>query len=444
MAIMVPSERVRTLFLVLTGEQFPTANEDQLAETAKRWRTASEELKKQIGPGLLQLVVEIRRGFSGKAARRFADEIAPFVTDEPQYLPATAERFGELAALLKKTAVMVEYLKLVTILELVMLLAEMAMAAAMAFFNWSVIGWLAARMAIVRFLLRSWWGKLLLLLGQAEVIQIGFQVLIDALAQGIQFAKGTRTEWSPELTAQAVAIGAIGGLLALPFQWMGHWLARHLTGGMAKVFGSTVKYRGTPDDQLLREALRQAAGRHIGRVGSEPFEAISQAMSRDLVRNWPGVFAGVAAHSIAQFIEEGLHEMTTEMLYKLMKEGKFELNPYSFTAGGISGVVGALGHGPGENLRPLPRPGPPSPPKPDPHPPDPDPYSDKTPLLPTGDPLPGDHAGGTAGNGTDPGPGSDTDSTSLTYSDSVFSSTDGSSISDLTGIDSAAPEPWDG
>src|SRR6266550_7265562 len=129
MAMMVPSERVRTLFLVLTGEQWPTANEDQLAATAAVWSAASGALKEQIAPGLVQLVTEIRAGFSGKAARRFADEIAPFVADEPQYLPATAEQFTELAAMLEKAAVMVEYLKLVTILELVMLLAEMAIAA---------------------------------------------------------------------------------------------------------------------------------------------------------------------------------------------------------------------------------------------------------------------------------------------------------------------------
>src|SRR6266550_2253265 len=262
---MVPDVRVQKLFLVLTGEQWPTANEDQLFATALVWASASEALQEQIAPGLVQLVTEIRAGFAGKAARRFADEIAPFVNADPQFLPATGERFGELAELLRKSGVMVEYLKLVTILELVMLLAEMVFAAAMAFFNPAVMGWLAARMAIVRFLLKSWWGKLLVLLAQAEIVQIGLQALIDVLAQSIQFAKGSRTEWSPELTTQALAVSALGGLLVLPFQAMGHWLTKHLTNGMAKVFGPGAKYVGNLDDQLLNDAIKEVVNKHIRR-----------------------------------------------------------------------------------------------------------------------------------------------------------------------------------
>ena len=83
MAIIVASPEIQKMFLVMTGEQWPAMNEDGVRAAARKWLAASEELRNEMGPELVALVNRIRAGFEGKAARRFADEMAPFVVAEP-------------------------------------------------------------------------------------------------------------------------------------------------------------------------------------------------------------------------------------------------------------------------------------------------------------------------------------------------------------------------
>jgi hypothetical protein len=217
MAIEVP-EQVQGLFLVLTGERWPTANEDQLREVGEAWGTASKRLESELAPYMLQVVRAIRTSFTGKSAIKFADMMAPYVADPPMYIPQAAEQFNQLKQFLLDASTQVEYVKIISIEELILLILQIAWAIAEAFWTGGgSMAWLAARMAIVRFLLKTLWGRLILQFLLAELFGIAFQLALDVLTQAIQFAKHTRHSWDVQATISAVEVGVVGGALSLPF-----------------------------------------------------------------------------------------------------------------------------------------------------------------------------------------------------------------------------------
>jgi hypothetical protein len=344
MAMMVSPE-VAKLFQVLTGEEWPDANEDHLRALAQEWAVGAQALGSQLGPGLRAAVQAIRSEFAGEAERAFAARVSPFIEGD-NYIDAAAELFKSLSDYLLKLALDVEYMKLVSIYSLIALLAEIALAIAMSpFTGGASMAWLAARMAIVRFLLRSLLGKLLLQLLQAAVFGIAFQLLIDAAAQATQFAMGTRNNWDTDKTKNAAGVGAMGAALAPFMGGLGKALSSGLTKFLNNYFG---KLFGNNWQKKLPEILTD--------IGTEAF-----------------------------------HETLTEALYKYATEGEFDMNPYAATSGAASATGSNIGDGIGNfafdvNTGPGGGPG----------------------GGPPGGPPPEDSRGGPegAGAGNGPGPGS--------------------------------------
>ncbi|MBM7773660.1 hypothetical protein JOD54_003864 [Actinokineospora baliensis] len=313
MAMMVPDE-VRKLFQVLTGEEWPDANEDKLRALADAWDRAAFRLTGELAPQLRTAVFTIRSNFHGAAEQAFANRMAPYVEGADNYLSIADEQFRALAKFLRDLALEVEYVKLVSILSLIALIAEIAWAIAAAFGTAGAsMAWLAARMAIVRWLLKSLLGRLLIKVIQAQIVGIAFQLVIDVVAQLIQFGMGTRTEWNPKYTASAAAVGALGGALTLPLAGFGKAIAHITTSGL---------------DSWL------------GKIGKDAFD-------------WHKVIPD----KITEIGIEAFHETLTEALYKYATEGEFEMNPYSATSGGISGAGGVVGGAIGDALAP-PKPAP--------------------------------------------------------------------------------------
>ncbi|GAB1515275.1 protein-glutamine glutaminase family protein [Actinophytocola sp. KF-1] len=301
MAMMVSPE-VAKLFQVLTGEEWPDANEDQLRALAAEWAMGAQALGDQLGPGLSAAVHAIRSEWAGEAERAFAARVAPFIEGD-NYIAAAAQLFKSLSDYLLKLAQDVEYMKLVSIYSLIALLAEIALAIAMSpFTGGASMAWLAARMAVVRFLLQSLLGRLLIQLLQAAVFGIAFQLLIDAAAQATQFAMGTRTQWDTDKTANAAGVGAMGAALA-PFM-----------GGLGKVLSAGLtKFLNTYFSKVFGNQWQKKLPEIITEIGTEAF-----------------------------------HETLTEALYKYATEGEFEMNPYAATSGAASGAGSALGDGIGK------------------------------------------------------------------------------------------------
>ncbi|MEU5844924.1 scabin-related ADP-ribosyltransferase, partial [Saccharopolyspora shandongensis] len=367
MAIMVP-EAVGNLFLVLTGEKWPQINEDQLLVLAQAWRNASNRMRNDLRPEVVRAVAKIRSEFRGKAAMRFADRMAPLV-ESPGYLDDVMQGFEGTADFLQQMSVQTEYVKLVTILSLIELLVEMAWAIAMSgpTFGGSM-AWLAGRFAIVRFLLKRLWGRLLLRIVQAQLFGIAFQVAIDAVAQGIQMAKGSRHQWDTKATVQAVGVGAMGGLLSLPLSALGGLLGNMLSKGLVKVLGNDV------DKKILKAAAEAAAKKYaaelpklppLAKLAAQITDHMETHVGRDLGAHGMGKYAGMSlkgmwadkfGKGLAEVIEEGLHEFLTEGTYSAAIGQGFQANGFSFTAGmsaGLSSNFGSLiGAGIHGNLKP--------------------------------------------------------------------------------------------
>ncbi|PPK70919.1 toxin glutamine deamidase domain-containing protein [Actinokineospora auranticolor] len=312
MAMMV-SDEVRKLFQVLTGEEWPDANEDKLRALADAWETTANRLTGELAPDLRRAVAGIRSTFTGAAELAFANRMAPYVEGSDNYLSIADEQFRALAKFLRDLALEVEYVKIVSILTLVSLIVEIAWAIAMAGPTaGGSMAWLAARMAIVRWLLKTLLGRLLIRVLQAELLGIAFQLVIDVLAQLIQFGMGSRTEWNPKYTLSAVAVGALGGALTLPLAGIGKAIAHVSTSGLDSWLGKIAK--GKFD-------WHKAVPHHLTEIGVEAF-----------------------------------HETFTEALYKYITEGEWEMNPYSATSGAVSGTAGAVGTTIGDALHTPPPP----------------------------------------------------------------------------------------
>lgn len=352
MSIMVPEE-VGNLFMVLTGEQWPQIDEDRLRQLSEAWQTASARLSGELGPELARALENIRSQATGKGAQLFADRMEPFVSS-PGHIYTAASSFGELSKFLKETSLQVEYVKLVTILSLIALLAEMAWAIAMAVPTFGAsMTQLAASFAITRFLISRWWGRLLMRIVQAQIVGIGLQLAIDSAAQGIQFAKGSRDEWDKKATQTAAGVGALGGALALPFSALGGMFGNILGRGMVKGLGDKV------DQKILKDAAEQAAKKHakdyphvsMAKFADMVSNSMSSAAGNALGRNakyagmsLKGMWADKFGKGLAETIEEGLHEFFTEGLYGAMTGKGFDANPFAFTAGMASGGANNLGN----------------------------------------------------------------------------------------------------
>ncbi|WP_461155513.1 WXG100-like domain-containing protein, partial [Saccharopolyspora tripterygii] len=369
---MVPEE-VGNLFMVLTGEKWPQINEDQLRKLSESWRNTSNRLRSELTPELAQAIKLIRSEFYGKAAMRFADRMAPYV-ESNGYIETAATGYEQIAGFLKQLSVQTEYVKLVSLLSLIELLAEIAWAIAMAGPTFGAsMAWLAGRYAIVRFLLKNIWGRLLMRVIQAQIFGIAFQVAIDAAAQGIQMAKGTRDDWDEDATKQAAAVGALGGALALPFAALGGAMGNMLAKGLVKGVGDKI------DNDILKAAAEAAAKNFaddfpkapsLAKFATQVSDHMNTHIARDIGAHTPGNYAGMTlkgmwaekfGRGLADAVEEGLHEFFTEGLYGAMTGQGFQANPYSFTAGmsaGLSenlgsvigaGIYGNLTPGSGEN-----------------------------------------------------------------------------------------------
>ncbi|WP_434444123.1 toxin glutamine deamidase domain-containing protein [Lentzea sp. E54] len=302
---MVPDE-VRVLFQVLSGEEWPDADEDKLRALADAWENAANRLTGDLAPQLKHAVTTIRTTFHGQAERAFATRMSPFVEGEDNYLSIADEQFRGLAKFLRDLALDVEYVKLVSVLTIVSLIAEMAWAVAMAFWTGGAsMTWLAARMAVVRYLLQTLIGRLVINFAQAMVFGIAFQVLIDALAQGIQYAMRTRTSWNTQNTVNAVGVGALGAALAVPL------------GGLGKI-ASGLATKG------LDDVLGKVAG------------------GRDWHKDLPDIINEIGM--------EAFQETFTEGLYTYITEGSFEMNPFSATSGAVSGATSVIGSEIGDAL----------------------------------------------------------------------------------------------
>ncbi|MGV9317327.1 hypothetical protein ACWDR0_34935, partial [Streptomyces sp. NPDC003691] len=149
------------------------------------------------------------------------------------YFKAVGDQAQLVAEFTRKSATQLQYTKYMIIAQLIALLIEAAVAAATAFFFGASIGAYLQKQAIVRVILKTRIGRMIVTLLTHQVINVGMGVTMDAMIQWIQLNQGTRDEWDHELTKNAALSGMVQGLLAGPFNALGDRFGKML----AKMFG---------------------------------------------------------------------------------------------------------------------------------------------------------------------------------------------------------------
>ncbi|MFC5219719.1 hypothetical protein [Streptomyces coerulescens] len=195
MSIEMPPELGWVAYLAV-GESWPKGDEDKLRDLGAAWNEAARELR-----GISEQIGSSAGGVLASVGGQVAEEFRGFVSQLESSLPHLAESAGQLGTLGSNTALQIEYAKYMTLLQLVLLAAQIAH---WAFFAPEVIPALvtSARVAI-QMILR----QLLI----AIAIGVGANVGLDVAVQTLQILMGDRTEWSWENTGSAAASGAIGG-----------------------------------------------------------------------------------------------------------------------------------------------------------------------------------------------------------------------------------------
>lgn len=222
------------LFAALTGEVPPNGDEDKLFALAEVHKDLHGKLNNDMKQQIAAALGYTSESFDGDAAAMYQAAMKSFIGEEGlNYFDAVADQAQLLATFTRKAATQLQYTKYMIIAQLVELLFEAIVAAALAFFFGASIQAYLAKCAIVRFLIRSWLGRALMTLLMHQLINVGMGVAMDLLVQWSQLNKGTRDEYEGDLTKGAALSGMIQGFLAGPFQFLGSKLGKRL----ADIFG---------------------------------------------------------------------------------------------------------------------------------------------------------------------------------------------------------------
>ncbi|WP_168588078.1 hypothetical protein [Saccharopolyspora sp. ASAGF58] len=343
-SIMVP-EGVRRLFQVLTGEDMTDADEGALFAVADVLESGAAGLG-EVRALVAELVGKVRTEFSGKAADRFADGLGIF----DGLLSSGQAGLLDLAAFVRKTSQQVRYLKLVTIYGLELLAVEMSWAMQFAGATaGATLAWLAARMAVMRFLLTSWWRQLFMRLAMMAAGGVVFNVLPDVQAQLTMRGEESAEKWDRTLTEQAAGMGAFSALVALPMSAVGGLVSNTLTKVLVKGLGDDV------DAAILEAAAKKAVAEHAELYPVSAMAKFADAVGKSL-DNYAGMSVGAMwlarfGHSVGEALAGSLSEFFGEALYAAATGQKVTWNPFSLTAGFFETVFSGVGNLAGLALR---------------------------------------------------------------------------------------------
>ncbi|MBX7266402.1 hypothetical protein KIF24_10435 [Micromonospora sp. Llam7] len=326
-----PSPEVAEFLKWVSGEEVPGLNEDRLFAVADAYRDAATGLTDDLAPLVVAAVNGIRANFEGEAERAYAASMAKFVTEHPRYLYTAADELIKAGDAARKTGTQVQYVKLIIILTIVELMVELAVTVALAFFFPGLWGWIAARCAIVRFMMQTLLRRLIMLVVSNMVMGVLFQVTMDALAQRIQLSMGTRDDWDGNLTRQSAEVGLLGGAVSLGLGSLGS--------GLGKGLGKLLRRDGVDAGP---NALRHLTATFDGPGGKEVADDVPVVPPRGLA-NTPSPTGSPLLDKIGEIGQEAGAEYLTEGLYGLMRGEGWDVSGFAATSGVFSGLNGAFG-----------------------------------------------------------------------------------------------------
>ncbi|MFF9347593.1 hypothetical protein [Streptomyces sp. NPDC014734] len=223
------------LFAALTGEVPPDGDEDKMFALAEVHRGLHGKLTGDIQQQVAEALGITRHNFGGDASTVYQEAMKGFLGGQEglDYFNSVSDQAQLLAEFTRESATQLQYTKYMIIAQLIELLVEAVVAAALAFFFGASIQAYLARQAIVKYLIKSRLARLIGTLLMHEIINVGMGVAMDLLVQWSQLKGGTRDGFDSELTKGAALSGAVQGLLAGPFHALGNKFGK----GLANLFG---------------------------------------------------------------------------------------------------------------------------------------------------------------------------------------------------------------
>ena len=259
MSIMLPSGL--QWVAKLAGGDWPEADEDRLWALAQAHRDFAKQVRgvvTDLGPAM----DEVKAGVTGPTAEAFE----AYLDKLAKNLPAVADAADQVADMCDQTALQVQYAKIMILMMLAWMAAEIA------FLAW----WAPEAVPEIVASGRLAVGMIVRRLLAAVVINVGAAAFMDALDQLIQFAKGHRHSWDLKNSEMAWAAGAINGAVtgalfgvggAIAPEFLGSLLGKMAVGGAGGALGmeATDKALGMDGDPGLG-FLAGALGGAIGHI----------------------------------------------------------------------------------------------------------------------------------------------------------------------------------
>ncbi|MFZ3474341.1 hypothetical protein ACODT3_04380 [Streptomyces sp. 4.24] len=257
-----PSEGVAKFFSFLTGMPWPEADEDLMRKVSDNYTAMASDLDTLAGY-IAELVPRIKEDFEGEAADAFVASMRDLIggVTGSNVMQQTSELATQLGEAARNVANQVEYTKIMAILQVVELIAQIlfAMIFGPVTFGASAIN-AALQFVIVREGLRNILSYLLRTIITQTFIGITAGIFQDMVIQLYQLSSGHTDKWDNEHTLEALKGGALNGLVAGPLEILGHYGGQLLGKLLGKDAGSIISKR--IDDSItgkLGKELAEAA-----------------------------------------------------------------------------------------------------------------------------------------------------------------------------------------
>ncbi|MFD9304034.1 hypothetical protein ACFWCB_15520 [Streptomyces sp. NPDC060048] len=257
-----PSEDVAKFFSFLTGMPWPQADEDLMRKVSDNYKAMASDLDTLAGY-IAELVPMIKEDFEGEAAEAFVASMRDLIggVTGSNVMQQTSELALQLGDAARNVANQVEYTKIMAILQVVELIAQIlfAMIFGPVSFGASAIN-AALQFVIVREGLRNVLSYLLRTIITQTFIGITAGIFQDMVIQLYQLSSGHTDKWDTEHTLEALKGGALNGLVAGPLEILGHYGGQLLGKLLGKDAGSIISKK--IDDSIkgkLGKELAEAA-----------------------------------------------------------------------------------------------------------------------------------------------------------------------------------------
>ncbi|WP_306327804.1 hypothetical protein [Streptomyces venezuelae] len=220
-----PPEGIADFLAFVSGMEWPEADEDHMRRVAEHYASVAEDLETLSGY-VIELIPIVKNDFEGEAADAFLLTMRDLAgqTAGANQLEQTAELSRQLSEVALKVANQVEYTKIMAILQLVQLLAEILFATLFSAFTFGAVwGPVSALFAATREGLHQLFRWLLQTIISQTFIGIVGGVFQDTVIQLYQLGAGHTTAWNTESLLDSVKQGALSGVIAGPLEILSHY-----------------------------------------------------------------------------------------------------------------------------------------------------------------------------------------------------------------------------